>query len=453
MIKQFMAHRTSSKAHIYAVNRRSGFWARADGLELETTVGRDHLSLVDDLITDLNMYLADPERKDPSNVGHHQLRETLGRMPTAVADSVERFIRSRCGDARLGEYGEQGPIYPVDWYPAELDELPAGWNGVDELFNLIIGNDDLAVRWEIVAGYDGRLEWEPEARTERPHVSYDDPHPSGWTPPHGLEPSIVWTSWVIGELQGDIFTARPIHEGLQIASDAFDAGKLARIYPVWTNLKHERPHANGSMGSASVEWIIEVFDELPATRDNADREEPRMTDAVDIRSATTSISIDPFDDELANRRHQQLVERLKLESSIGGPPSFEHLVDCLQVDMRSGLEPDNRGFGGELVLDVALAEAIIARHGLAALRKVARQAARNLGWQPKTHLSHGRFLVYDARDIPEDVSARMSRRSAEVVQAVITGRPHPGEGGGLIPAAHRLGISVRAAFESIPDGE
>ncbi len=448
---QFVAYRTPSKAHVYALDRGNEFWARADSLDLVTTVGRDQLALVDVLITDLNMYLADPERKDPADIGKHQLPETLGQLPSAVAESIERYIQHHCSESRLGRYGDQGPIFTVDWFPESLDTLPKGWNGVDELFGLITGHDDLAVRWEIVEGDDGLLQWEPEARTERPHVRYDDPHPGGWAPPFGLRPTVVWTSWVIGELRGEDFVSRPLREGLRIAVDAFDAGKMARIYPVWTNVWWDKPRSYGGVGSASVEWIIEVFDVLLATRDG-DRGESSVADVDEARVDPMTAPVDPFEDELSERRHQRVVQRLNAKP-ISGPATYAHLVDCLQVDMRNSLDPANRGFGGELLLAPALTEAIVGQHGLVDLRRAARQAARNLGWRPKTHLARGRFLVYDSREIPEDVRELMDRRSAEILQTAFTGNPHPGSGGGLIPAAYRMGVSVRAALEAYLNGE
>ncbi|MEV6058442.1 hypothetical protein AB0L62_00425 [Nocardia asteroides] len=450
MIKQFVAHRTPTKAHIFAIDRRDDFWARADGLELVTTVGRDQLSMVDGLITDLNMYLSDPDRKDPAGVGMHELPETLSRLPSAVAESIDRFIRRRCDESQFGEYGDQGPIHTVDWYPPSLDALPTGWNSLDQLFSVITGHGDVSVRWQVVEGCSGQLEWEPEARTERPHVRYDDPCPAGWVRPHGMAPTLVWTSWVIGELRDEDFVEVPLREGLRLAADAFDAGKMARIYPVWTNVWWDKPRRHGNTGSASVEWIVEVFDAAPPTGDN-DRDESSSAAVTDVRSSAMTVAVNPFEDELAARRHQHMVERLSTDRSAGDPMTYARLMDCLQTDMRNSLDPANRGFGGELLLGAELTGKIVDQHGIADLRKAARQAARNLGWMPKTHLANGRFFVYDSREIPEDVRTLMDRRAAEVIQAAITGQPHPGTGGGVIPAAHRLGVSVRAAFSSLPE--
>ncbi|UQA94850.1 hypothetical protein [Streptomyces halobius] len=108
----------------------------------------------------------------------------------------------------------------------------------------------------------------------------------------------------------------------------------------------------------------------------------------------------PAKDELAKRRHNNLVDRL------------ENL-------MKASLKPGYQGYHGQLILGSSDLEDM---GDLKDVRRAAREAGRRLGWQPKTQLVDGRLFVYDDREVPEEISRLAMRDAAEAVDAFM--RPH-----------------------------
>ncbi|MFE7663114.1 hypothetical protein [Streptomyces celluloflavus] len=108
----------------------------------------------------------------------------------------------------------------------------------------------------------------------------------------------------------------------------------------------------------------------------------------------------PAKDELAKRRHDNLVARL------------ESL-------MEAELKPDYQGYYGQLILSSSDLEEM---GDLKDVRRAAREAGRRLDWQPKTQFVEGRLFVYDDREVPEEISRQAMRDAAEAVEAVM--RPH-----------------------------
>ncbi|MFI5942455.1 hypothetical protein ACIBCB_19680 [Streptomyces uncialis] len=108
----------------------------------------------------------------------------------------------------------------------------------------------------------------------------------------------------------------------------------------------------------------------------------------------------PAKDELAKRRH-------------------DNLVDRLESLMASSLKPRYQGYHGQLTLGGGDLEEM---GDLKDVRRAAREAGRRLGWHPKTHLVDGRLFVYDNREVPEEISRMAMRDSAEAMDAFM--RPY-----------------------------
>ncbi|MFE3161551.1 hypothetical protein [Streptomyces sp. NPDC059224] len=105
----------------------------------------------------------------------------------------------------------------------------------------------------------------------------------------------------------------------------------------------------------------------------------------------------PAKDELARRRHDKLVDRL------------ESL-------MRASLKPRYRGYHGQLILSSSDLEEM---GELKDVRRAARETARRLGWQPKTHIVDARLFVYDDREVPREISELAARDAAAAVDAAL----------------------------------
>ncbi|WP_028810943.1 hypothetical protein [Streptomyces flavidovirens] len=101
----------------------------------------------------------------------------------------------------------------------------------------------------------------------------------------------------------------------------------------------------------------------------------------------------PAKDELARRRHQNLVDRL------------ESL-------MRAGLKPQYQGYYGQLILG---ADHLAEMGELKDVRRAAREAGRRLGWQPTTTLVGGRLFVLDEREVPEEIEQLAEKAAAEAM--------------------------------------
>lgn len=94
------------------------------------------------------------------------------------------------------------------------------------------------------------------------------------------------------------------------------------------------------------------------------------------------------------------------------------LVDQVKAMMAAGLKPEYRGFYGQLLLT---RDAVAELGELAEVRKAARAAGRQLGWQVRTQVSEdGTLLVMDERDAPEEIRMLAARRAAEATAAVFT---------------------------------
>ncbi|MCP9944175.1 hypothetical protein LUX12_04225 [Streptomyces somaliensis] len=104
----------------------------------------------------------------------------------------------------------------------------------------------------------------------------------------------------------------------------------------------------------------------------------------------------PAKDELAQRRHQNLVDRL------------ESL-------MKAGLKPQYQGYYGQLILG---ADHLAKMGELKDVRRAAREAGRRLGWKPTTTLVGGRLFVLDAREVPEEIQQLADDATAEAMDRV-----------------------------------
>ncbi|MCU8595165.1 MULTISPECIES: hypothetical protein [Streptomyces] len=104
----------------------------------------------------------------------------------------------------------------------------------------------------------------------------------------------------------------------------------------------------------------------------------------------------PAKDELAKRRHDNLVARLEAE-----------------------LKPDYQGYYGQLILSSSNLDEM---GDLKDIRHAAREAGGRLDRQPKTQLVDGRLFVYDDHEVPEEISRQAMRDPAEAMGAVM--RPH-----------------------------
>ncbi|WP_431042636.1 hypothetical protein ACQUSR_12415 [Streptomyces sp. P1-3] len=101
----------------------------------------------------------------------------------------------------------------------------------------------------------------------------------------------------------------------------------------------------------------------------------------------------PMKDELARRRYENLVDRLK---SL----------------MRDALKPQYEGYYGHLILS---ADNLSEMGELKDVRRAAREAGRRLGWKPTTHLVGGRLFVIDERDVPEEIERLAADAAAEAM--------------------------------------
>ncbi|MCF6475863.1 hypothetical protein FAF44_47120 [Nonomuraea sp. MG754425] len=96
---------------------------------------------------------------------------------------------------------------------------------------------------------------------------------------------------------------------------------------------------------------------------------------------------------------------------------FAKLVDQIKAMMSAGLKPEDRGFYGQLVLT---REAVADLGEVAEVRRAARAAGRQVGWNARTHVTNdGTLFIIDDRDPPQEVRDLAARRSAEAVSAVI----------------------------------
>ncbi|KUL50302.1 hypothetical protein [Streptomyces sp. NRRL S-1521] len=108
----------------------------------------------------------------------------------------------------------------------------------------------------------------------------------------------------------------------------------------------------------------------------------------------------PAKDELAKRRH-------------------DNLVDRLETLMKASLKPGYQGYHGQLVLG---SDDLEEMGELKDVRRAAREAGRRLDWQPKTQLVDGRLFVFDDREVPEEISRLAMRDAAEAMDAFM--RPY-----------------------------
>jgi hypothetical protein len=95
-----------------------------------------------------------------------------------------------------------------------------------------------------------------------------------------------------------------------------------------------------------------------------------------------------------------------------------NLADQIRALMNAGLKPEYRGFYGQVVLD---AREVAELGELADVRKAARAAGRQLGWQVRTHVTHdGTLLIIDNREAPRAIHELAAHRAAEAVAAYLS---------------------------------
>lgn len=262
-MRYFTTYQTQARAQIFAISVDSKEGAPARDLELVTTVGTNHLGLVPDLLNRLNQFMQYQAHPDEDLAVRAPLEPPdLEMFPTPVADSIRRYLETRCATPLYGEWGWRGPIYSV---PDYVDRLRRP-RTADDLLEFMHGPDhdevELPVRLENVT-VDSERYWALDGRTAAPDVGYDDSAPSRWRRPDGVSAEMIWTSWVVGELDENRNPMkRSLQEGVRLAVAASDAGKRVRIHPVtvWVqNLERDEDgYSTGAAGTSS--WIVEVLD-------------------------------------------------------------------------------------------------------------------------------------------------------------------------------------------------
>ncbi|MFC9896110.1 hypothetical protein ACFVMC_20685 [Nocardia sp. NPDC127579] len=275
----FIAYPTSARTQIFALSIDSTAGIPAPNLELVTTVGGDHLGLVPDLLNSLNHYLQTQAHPDEDmQTREEPMHPDLDMFPEAVARSIRRYLESKCATPSYGEWSWRGPIYSV---PDYVDRLRSPQDTAD-LYEFMRGPNpgevELPVRLEnaIETRWRGGKYWDLDGRTDTPDVGYDDPRPGRWSYPDGLTPEMVWTSWIIGELnEKHELIERKLRDGVQLAMAAHDADKRVRIHPVTVWIQNAERDEDGfsTGGIGSNGWIVEVFDSPITDYTDLDEEE------------------------------------------------------------------------------------------------------------------------------------------------------------------------------------
>ncbi|MGW4464732.1 hypothetical protein [Micromonospora sp. NPDC004704] len=235
MVYQFLAHRSPSKSRIFALIR-----ATDDHLEAVTTLGAADAAVTDDLVSALNIYLADRAEKP--------LHVVLDRLPDAVRIAVQNFVRERCV-FELGAFTNYGPV----------DNIRLSYfDGADDQFIQYLEaayTVGLGIRATNELSGTGNVGWEVELRSDEVFVP-GSAEPRTWPLPDGIPVLRTWTSQ---ESPGE-----SVVKAVTIAMTASDDGRYVRLHTLIRG-GGETEMTNG----ATSEFVVDIFDApIPPSADD-----------------------------------------------------------------------------------------------------------------------------------------------------------------------------------------
>lgn len=225
MIRSFIAHTSPGKSRIFAL---------ADGtperLKAVTSLGADDLHLADELVTELNDYLA---ARDEA-----KLESVLEQLPNPVRIAARQFLADQCAP-QLGAFNIYGPLEVVReaYFGPVGDELEAYVSGA-----FTIG---LGIRLTNERRASGRVGWAIQLRSDEAML------PAGaetraWALPEGV--NLVRT-WIGEEAEPNV-----VREALAVADTAAENGQWARAHTVFQSDDENLEGSGGSM------FVVDVFD-------------------------------------------------------------------------------------------------------------------------------------------------------------------------------------------------